>query len=82
MVNDSGTLTDIVSNKFKFIGALFKADEKSKKTVMKTFFGSVRGFLGIKKKPNKLTKNEEKILKKAHILALPAEVSARQEIEE
>ena len=82
MVNDSGTLTDIVSNKFKFIGALFKADEKSKKTVMKTFFGSVRGFLGIKKKPNKLTKNEEEILKKAHILALPAEVSTRQEIDE
>ncbi len=71
MVNDSGTLTDIVSNKFKFIGALFKADDKSKKTVMKTFFGSVRGMLGIKKKPTKLTKHEKEILTKAHILELP-----------
>lgn len=70
-VNDSGTLTDIVSNKFKFIGALFKADDKSKKTVMKTVLGSVRGFLGIKKKQNKLTKHEKDILAKAHILALP-----------
>lgn len=70
-VNDSGTLTDIVSNKFKFIGALFKADEKSKKTVMKTVFGSVRGFFGIKKKQPKLTKHEKEILTKAHILELP-----------
>ena len=70
-VNDSGTLTDIVSNKFKFIGALFKADEKSKKTVMKTVFGSVRGFLGMKKKPSKLSKHETEILRKAEILSLP-----------
>ena len=72
MVNDSGTLTDIVSNKFKFIGALFKADDQSKKTVMKTIFGSVRGMLGIKKKSTKLSKQEEEILTKAHILELPA----------
>ena len=71
MVNDSGTLTDIVSNKFKFIGALFKADEQSKKTVMKTIFGSVRGMLGIKKKSAKLSKHEKEILTKAHILELP-----------
>lgn len=70
-VNDSGTLTDIVSNKFKFIGALFKADEKSKKTVMKTVFGSVRGMLGIKKKSSRLSKHEKEILTKAQILELP-----------
>ncbi len=44
--NDSETLTDILSNKLKFINALFKADGKSKKTMWinvkrifkKTFF--------------------------------------------
>jgi hypothetical protein len=69
-VNDSGTLTDIVSNKFKFVGALFKADEESKKTIWKT----VKGALGLKsKKSTKLTAKEEKVLKKAHLLEAPSQ---------
>ncbi len=70
-VNDSGTLTDILSNKFKFVGALFKADEQSKKTIWKTMKDSVKGALGFKKKETKLTSSEEKILKKTHLLEAP-----------
>ena len=71
-VNDSGTLTDIVSNKFKFIGALFKADEQSKKTIWKT----VKGALGLKsKKSSKLSAKEEKVLKKVHLIEAPSQKS-------
>ena len=67
-VNDSGTLTDILSNKFKFVGALFKADEQSKKTIWKT----MKGALGFnKKKATKLTSQEENVLKKANLLEAP-----------
>lgn len=68
-VNDAGTLSDILSNKFKFIVALFKADDKSKKTVWKTALG----FLGMKKKKGakNLTEHDKEILQKANLLETP-----------
>ena len=71
-VNDSATLSDILTNKAKFVGALFKADGESKKTVFKTVKKSVKNFLGIKKSQAPgLTKEETQILQKAHLLGAP-----------
>lgn len=42
--NDSNTITDILSNKRKFIMALFKVDEKSKSVLWKVMAGSVKGY--------------------------------------
>ena len=42
--NDSNTITDILSNKRKFVMALFKVDEKSKSVLWKVMAGSVKGY--------------------------------------
>ena len=66
---DAATLSDILTNKTKFIGALFKADGTTKKTMFKTVGKSVKSFLGIKKStPAGLTKEETQVLQKAHLL--------------
>lgn len=71
-VNDSETLSDILTNKAKFIGALFKADGQTKKTVFKTVKQSVKNFLGFKKATAPgLTKEETRILQKANLLPAP-----------
>ena len=63
--NDSDTLTDIISNKAKFVKALFKVDEKSKKVLWKVMTGTVKGyFVGSDLKPVAL-ENGKKIQLKA-----------------
>ena len=69
--NDSETLSDILTNKFKFINALFKVDGKSKKTMWKSFKDVFKRYLGIdtKKSTSKLTKHDKEVLQKASVIS-------------
>ncbi len=67
--NDSETLSDIISNKFKFVNALFKVDKKSKKTMWKSFTDVFKRYLGIEtNKSTKLTQHDKEILQKASLI--------------
>ncbi|MBQ8545526.1 MAG: DUF2974 domain-containing protein [Clostridia bacterium] len=69
--NDAETLSDILTNKFKFISALFKVDGKSKKTMWKSFKDVFKRYLGIdtKKTTSRLTKHDKEVLQKASVIS-------------